>query len=1285
MFEKVLIANRGEIAVRIQRSLKALGVASVALYSEADREARHVLDADEALALPGNTAAESYLNVEAVLAAARRLAPAASSSDAGPPAMGVHPGYGFLSENAAFAEACARENIAFIGPTPDQLREFGLKHTARELAKKSQVPLLPGSDLLADAEAALREAERVGYPVMLKSTAGGGGIGMRLCADALELEREFQTVRDLGRRNFADDGIYIEKFVQRARHVEVQIFGDGAGRVVALGERDCSVQRRNQKVIEETPAPGLSDALRAELCASAVRLGETVNYRSAGTVEFVYDEAAAEFYFLEVNTRLQVEHGITENVSGVDLVEWMIRLAAGETKFLEEWAGRSSSVDRHTQGNRGRYSIQARVYAEDPARNFQPGSGVLNHVEFPEDARVDTYIESGSVVSPYYDPLLAKIMVTAENREAGLRKLGAALAKTRIYGIETNREFLQAIVSDPDFSAGRVWTRMLDERGYASRGIDVIKPGAQSSVQAYPGRHGYWDVGVPPSGPMDGLAFRLGNALLNNPADAAGIEMTVSGATLHFRSATTLCLSGAQMRAHLFCDGDLRREDQAEAIDYWRVIEAPAGSILRIGTVAAESETNSARPAGGARAYLTIRGGLDVPEYLGSRATFALGEFGGHAGRNLQAGDVLRAVDSGTLESAGDDASPTLRDRKLAPELIPHYPAGEAYRIGVLYGPHAAPEFFTPEYIETFFATEWEVHYNSARTGVRLIGPKPGWTRPDGGEAGLHPSNIHDNAYAVGAVDFTGDMPIILGPDGPSLGGFVCPATIVQAELWKMGQLRPGDRVRFVRLDREAAATLEREQEALIAGLGVGTLAGDESRPASEPVEQTPGAKRSSPEEEGARTAAKDIDGEAILFSRGVDQHPTGVVIRQSGQRNLLIEYGPIILDLNLRLRVHALMEWLREHPDATRGVLDLTPGIRSLQIHFDSLQTDAQSLVDVLRQAEDELREIDALEFETRVVHMPLAWNDASTRLATEKYMQSVWKDAPWCPDNLEFIRRINGLDDVSAVRDIVFDASYLVMGLGDVYLGAPVATPLDPRHRLVTTKYNPARTWTPQNAVGIGGAYLCVYGMEGPGGYQFVGRTCQVWNSYRRTREFTKPYLLRFFDEIRFYPVSPEELQDIRADLLTGRAGLQIEAHRFSASRYNRFLNDNAAAIADFKRRQQAAFEAERERWRDLPQPPAQDAGAEAADAAEILPDYLSAVESPMHGNVWKIVAAPGTAVRAGDDVLVLEAMKMEVAVQAERDGVVSEVRAAAGTAAKPGQILALIDTREAASDKA
>jgi len=393
----------------------------------------------------------------------------------------------------------------------------------------------------------------------------------------------------------------------------------------------------------------------------------------------------------------------------------------------------------------------------------------------------------------------------------------------------------------------------------------------------------------------------------------------------------------------------------------------------------------------------------------------------------------------------------------------------------------------------------------------------------------------------------------------------------------------------------------------------------------------------------------------------------------------LLIEYGPPTLDLDLRFRVHALMCWLQEHRPP--GIVDLTPGIRSLQVHFDDSVLPLTRLLDVLTDAEARLPAIEDMEVPTRIVHLPLSWDDPATRLAIEKYSTTVRKDAPWCPSNIEFIRRINGLDSMEAVREIVFGASYLVLGLGDVYLGAPVATTVDPRHRLVTTKYNPARTWTPENAVGIGGAYLCVYGMEGPGGYQFVGRTVQMWNPWRQTRDFRdgKPWLLRFFDQIRFYPVSEQELLKLREDFPLGRFELEIEETTFSLRQYNAFLRENAESIAAFKQKQQSAFEAERERWRVAGQTEyASDTTvADTASEGEIdLPHNGRAVAAHLAGNVWKVPVVAGDRVSAGDTLVIVESMKMEISINAPVAGTVIKVLCREGNAVAAGQEVVVME---------
>jgi urea carboxylase len=1195
MFNKVLVANRGAIANRILRTLRKMNIASVSVYSEADRDARPVLDADEAFFLGPSPASQSYLSIDRILAAAEHTG-----------AQAVHPGYGFLSENVEFARACAQRGIVFIGPGIEHIEAFALKHTARALAEKCGVPLLPGTGVLKDLDEALHLAERLRYPVMLKSSAGGGGIGMRVCASPDELRAAYETVVRMSSNSFRDGSVFLERFVTSAKHVEVQIFGDGKGGILPLGLRDCSAQRRHQKVIEETPVPGLDAATAAAMKNSAVLLCKAVNYASAGTVEFLYDTATREYFFLEVNTRLQVEHGVTEQVTGLDLVQMMIEEAAGELPPLE-------SLIREPRG----CSIEARIYCEDPAKNFQPAPGKLSQVTFPppDVARVETWVESGTEVTPFYDPMIAKIIVTGTDRAEAVTRLQSALSQCAIDGTETNLRYLRAVAASDIFTSGAITTAFLSTFAVSRQAFEVLEGGTQTTIQDFPGRLGYWHVGVPPSGPMDTLAFRLANRLVGNAPDAAALEMTTMGARLRFDSDCVVAITGADMAAKL---------DGATA-PLWQSFRVAAGSTLHF----------SAVRGAGTRAYMAIAGGIDVPCFLGSRGTFMLGKFGGHVGRSLRAGDVIHLLDSAHAQEK----------IKLEPALTPTY--NRHWEIGVLYGPHTSPEFFTAEDIQMLFTTEWRVHYQSDRTGVRLVGPKPQWARKDGGEAGLHPSNIHDNAYAIGSIDFTGDMPILLGPDGPSLGGFVCPAVTVEAERWKLGQLKAGDTVQFRRLTLQQAAALEAETDRAVETL------------------------------EGSLPALPQSDAREPAILKAVETRQPATVYRADGDKYMLVEYGDRVLDLGLRLRVHLLESKLRAA--SLPGIIDITPGVRSLQIHYENRLLPREELLAALDALDREIPERPDITVPSRIVHMPLSWNDPATQLAQAKYMQSVRPDAPWCPDNIEFIRRINGLDSIDDVHRIVYDASYLVLGLGDVYLGAPVATPIDPRHRLVTTKYNPARTWTPENAVGIGGAYMCVYGMEGPGGYQLVGRTVQVWNTYRTTKTFVDgvPWSLRFFDQIRFYPVSTEELQELRRDILHGVFELKTEEASFNLIRYQGFLDSIQAETAAFKARQSQAFHEERERWRSngqlevagLPDMP-------DLDQVQLeVPEGCEAVTAPMTASVFQISIEPGQQVAAGQRLIVLDAMKTELTLGASAAGVVEKLLCQSGQMVSAGQQLAIL----------
>ncbi len=1224
MFKKILIVNRGAIATRIIRTLKKMNVTSVVVFSEADRDSQHVLYADEAHCLGEGNAAETYLDIDKLFLVIRQ-----SKVEA------VHPGYGFLSENAEFALRCEQEGIVFLGPTAEQMRLFALKHKARELAEQNKLPLLPGSGLLQDINGAITLAQQIGYPLMLKSTAGGGGIGMQICADEKALVNAFESVKRLAASNFANNGVFIEKYIEQARHIEVQVFGDGKGQVITLLERDCSTQRRHQKVIEETPAVDLPDKVGKQLQILSRKLCETVNYASAGTVEYIYDQKTEEYYFLEVNTRLQVEHGVTEELYGIDLVEWMILL--GANKLPAMW---TLAASLKPQG----HSIQVRLYAEDPNKNFQPSAGLLTEVSFPKvdksnDAidkpdrlRIDRWIETGIEVSSYYDPMLAKVIVHSGDRVSAIQCLQTALASIRLYGIETNVEYLRQIMASPIFKRGEVTTQFLSTFEYRVFTIDVLSAGTQTTIQDYPGRVGYWHVGVPPSGPFDNLSFRLGNRLLGNSEQCAGLELTLNGPTLKFNCGTRIVLTGACMQATL--DG--------KPVGFWQVLAIKKNQTLVISKVV----------AAGARAYLLVQGGIDCPDYLGSRSTFTLGQFGGHNGRVLRVGDVLKlanpslAVD--TVSDGAVDRIATTLDQHLIPAIA------HQWQLRVITGPHAAPDYFTEKDMQIFFESQWEVHYNSSRTGVRLIGPKPDWARKTGGEAGMHPSNIHDNAYAFGAVDFTGDMPVILGPDGPSLGGFVCPATLIQADLWKLGQLKAGDKLAFIPVTIEQATRVEKSQLAAI------TLLDIKSASIASTIEyllpQPPGYS-------------------PVINTIHSGRQPVKITYRLAGDHFLLVEYGPQILDIELRFRVHALMEALQRNPKT--GILELTPGIRSLQIHYNSQRINVNELLAYLGDLEAEIAQSEKSLFPSRIVHLPLSWNDDACQLAIEKYMQSVRQDAPWCPSNLEFIRRINGLGSIDAIKRIVFAANYVVLGLGDVYLGAPVATPLDPRHRLVTTKYNPARTWTAENSVGIGGAYLCIYGMEGPGGYQFIGRTLQMWNRYHKNKVFQQPWLLRFFDQICFYEVSHDELKKIRRDFPKGGYAIKIEQSEFDLKYYQQFLQDNKTSIDAFVNKRENAFNKELQHWIEsgaINFSAESHVGVDEADEVSLAENEI-AVESQLAGNVWKCLVQLGDVVESGQRLFILESMKMEIEVVAPKAGEVVSININEGTQVIAGQRLLVL----------
>src|SRR5258708_897400 len=486
MFAKILIANRGEIACRVIKTARRLGIRTVAVFSDADRAARHVAMADEAVHIGGSPPRESYLVADKIIEAARRTG-----------AEAIHPGYGFLAENAGFAEACATAGIVFIGPPPAAIRAMGSKSQAKKIMEKANVPLVPGyhgddqsPDLLA------REAADIGFPVLIKASAGGGGKGMRVVESPEKFADALAGARREAKASFADDHVLVEKYLTRPRHIEIQVFADSHGNCVSLFERDCSIQRRHQKVIEEAPAPNMDPARRQAMGKAAVAAARAIGYQGAGTVEFIADQDGT-FYFMEMNTRLQVEHPVTEAITGQDLVEWQLVVAAGGKMPLKQEQLR---IDGH--------AVEVRLYAEDPARNFLPSTGTLVHLRLPEEGphvRVDTGVREGDTVTPFYDPMIAKVIVHDRDRVSAMRRMAALMGETEVVGVTTNATLLKALCSHKAFVGGEVDTGFIerhrdellaepvpaDDRSFAVATLARVAEWASASADPWDQKNGF--------------------------------------------------------------------------------------------------------------------------------------------------------------------------------------------------------------------------------------------------------------------------------------------------------------------------------------------------------------------------------------------------------------------------------------------------------------------------------------------------------------------------------------------------------------------------------------------------------------------------------------------------------------------------------------------------------------------------------------------------------------------------------------------------------------------------
>ncbi|KAL4913518.1 allophanate hydrolase subunit 2-domain-containing protein [Aspergillus aurantiobrunneus] len=1232
----LLIANRGEIAVRIIKTARKLNIRAIAIYAEPDAASTHVHLADEAILLSGSPS-KAYIDGDQIIEIAKK-----KRVDA------IIPGYGFLSENSKFARDVAGAGLAFVGPSPESIEAFGLKHTARELATKAGVPIVPGSQgLVTSEDEAVTVAQSLSFPVMLKATAGGGGMGLLTCNTENDVRQSFQTVQSRGEALFKNSGLFIERYYPSSRHIEVQVFGNGNGRAIAVGERECSIQRRHQKVIEECPSPFVTKnpGLRKGLCDAAVRLAESINYGSAGTIEYLVDDETGAFFFLEMNTRLQVEHGITELCYGLDLVELMLKQAnsqlSGKKGLDAEFL---SGIPVNAPSGA---AIEARVYAENPVKDFAPCPGTLQSVEWKEmpGSRVDTWVYRGIKISANYDPLIAKVMYHAPNRQEAVEGLKDILTGSRICGPPTNLGFLAEILANKDFNSGNTLTKFLNNFEYGLSAIDVVSGGAYTLIQDWPGRPTI-GKGFCHSGPMDSVAFRIANALVGNPVGLEGLEVTLSGPELRFLGPALISLCGAPIDAKL----------DDVTIPMWSRVKVSAGQRLKIGKTTGN----------GCRAYLAVFGGfLNIAEWFGSKATAPMVGVGGYQGRQLTSGDYLAIASQ--LPEADSELS-------LPEHLIPQYP--NSWELMSMPGPYDEG-YFAAESIDMFYDAEWAISHNAARGGIRLLGPKPTWARPDGGEGGAHPSNLIEYGYAIGSLNWTGDDPVIFPQDAPDLGGFVSSHTIVKGDLWKLGQVKAGDSLKFRATSLKDALSVRNDLEIFISGIVQCCQDGGGFGAINPLTSSLPPAMIAS------------TRGSGIVHQIPEKGNQPRVSYRQAGDDYLLIDYGTGAFDLNHRYRVTALKKELSE----ARGDITFSTGLtsmvgcgNSLMLYYDGTKIPQQNLINYLCTIETQLGDLSRAKLTSRLFKLPLTFESKRQNDAITRYMETQRPYASYLPDNMDFVARNNAFTR-KEFENIYLTASFMVITVG-FFTALPIAIPVDPRQRMNCPKMNPSRVFTPAGQVSWGGSCLAIYTVDSPGGYQMTGMTIPGVDILGSKREYTpeKPWLFEDFDQITFYKVSEEEYERQLALFQSGRYEYEWEEVEFDMAEHNRLLTETKDEVKSIRARQRKAqaemdaLEKEMlERWakekaeRGVP--------IDTVDALLKDPE-ISAIEAPLNANVWKVEVKEGNKLEKDQIVVILEAMKLEIAVRTESIAVgtvVEKILVHQGDSIEAGKPLVLVRRAE------
>ena len=1207
--KRVLIANRGEIASRIIRTCKENGLTSIAIYPKEDIESLHVSQADIAVLLSG-VGANAYVDIEQIVQVAID-----NKADV------VIPGYGFLSENSNFAAKLVEAGIAFAGPSADSVKRFGLKHLARQIALDSGVPIVPGTELINDADALVSACNDIGYPVILKATAGGGGMGLKVCNSADEVETNFAEVKSRGASLFSNTGVFVEKYIQSGRHIEVQIFGNGLGDIVTFGERECSIQRRHQKVIEETPSPfveslGKQYNLRKYLTECSKKLASSINYKSAGTVEFLVDDETGKFYFLEMNTRLQVEHGITEMVYGVDLVYFM--LAQADCELSNSGIDVSVLRENLNYDEQGveiphGHAIEVRVYAENPIRDFAPSPGILHCVKFPDQGtstkgdyivRVDHWIETGGKVSPYFDPLLAKVMTWSPERTAA--NIVQVLRDTKIQGPINNIEYCIAILESENFRTGYTLTNFLSSFVFIPNLIEFEESGNYTTVQDFPGRPELRH-GVPRSGPTDDLSLQLANIIVNNDANTEGLEFTMKGPVLKFHSNSIIAFAGAKFNILL---------NDKLGVPMFTELFIPKGSVIDVGETTDKSS----------KCYMAVKGGLTgVAKYLGSKSCTPALNLGGHQGRTFLPGDCLE------IEKCVVDIHEFKTGYKLPAGLIPKFDNEEVI-VRMISGPHDTPEIASEKGLETVYSYPFKVNFNSNRGAMRLDGPAFEFSRKDGGDGGGHPSNILEYPYPCCGLSTVGSIMVLFGVDGATLSGFTCISVPCEVDFRRFGQASVNGTIKFKLISYNDAIRLFR-------------LRSDFLEIASKrPTEVNHDLFSKYDELDSYEPIGSKIG--SFLHQREETKELPQVSFRQGGERIILIDFGITKFSLFNNGRQHVFSMEIEKQLKGQFNSIECASG--AMCVTFDPLKVKRDKLLKKLIDIESNISAIEKLKVPSRVFKLPVCFNHSALDHCIKRYTHSQRPHAPYLPSNAEYLMEANCIETFDEFKSYIVGKPEVVVAVSFLCAN-PLLVNTDPRSRFLTSKYNPARTSTPQGAIGSGSVSQSIYSVESPGGYMIWGMTLPNWYWDTFCRIHKNPWPLENFDQVIYYEVDENELTELNTQFLTKRLTYEAEETEFDFLKYSKFLKSIEKETDELQSRKRKAFDVlvkkeieDQKLWAEE-----KEAAKASKSAAGDLLSNPNAVKliSTMPANVFKFNFGKGDEVSLTDIYVILEAMKMEI----------------------------------------